>query len=121
MGERKTDSMSAFPSPLRGLPTTEVNTREVLGTELVIQREPPYAVIIHNDDETTFEFVIHILETDFQLSGEMAEHIALTAHEEGSAVVVVRSKEQARTLIQLAQMHARNAGFPLKFSMEPAP
>ncbi len=48
------------------------------------------SVVIHNDDVTPYEYVIHLLGSVFMLSEELADHIAFTAHNNGSAVVVVR-------------------------------
>lgn len=80
--------------------------------------EPPYAVLMHNDEVTTFEFVIYILQRIFLLSEEIADHVAFTAHEEGIAIVVVRPRAQAKRLIDVAHDQARIAGYPLTFTLE---
>ena len=78
-----------------------------------------WRVIIHNDPITTFEYVIHILGDLFMLSSEIAEHVAVTAHENGEAVVVIRPKEEALRLTKVAVSRARTDGYPLTFSAEP--
>ena len=80
--------------------------------------EPRYNVLIHNDEVTTFEYVIYILNSLFLLSDELAEHIAWTAHNKGTAIVVVRPRSEAETLAKAASNRARIDGFPLTFSVE---
>ena len=82
--------------------------------------EPPWRVIIHNDDITTFDFVINVLTSIFKLSGEIAEHIAMIAHTTGRAHVVTRPKREAEMLVAKAHFAARMEDFPLTFSLEPA-
>lgn len=84
-----------------------------------IALEPPWRVIIHNDDVTTFEFVINVLVSIFGLSGEIAEHIALTAHITGMAHVCTRPRREAQTLVYKAHFAARLEDFPLTFTLEP--
>jgi ATP-dependent Clp protease adaptor protein ClpS len=92
-------------------PVTEDVTRAVL--------EPQYLILIHNDDVTPFEYVMSILGRVFLLSEEIAEHVAMTAHNEGRAVVMVRPREEAKRLITVAHSRARMDGYPLAFTMEP--
>lgn len=81
---------------------------------------PLYNVLIHNDPITTFEYVMTILGDVFWLSYEMAEHVAYTAHEQGTAIVVVRPKPEAKRLSDKAKGQARADGYPLTFSIEPS-
>jgi ATP-dependent Clp protease adaptor protein ClpS len=83
------------------------------------QLEPPFIVFIHNDDVTPFEYVILILSTIFELSHELAEHIAWVAHNTGIARVVTRPRSEAERLVAKAHAAARMDGYPLTFSMEP--
>lgn len=76
-------------------------------------------VLIHNDDITTFEFVIAILQRIFRLSYEIADHIAWETHTKGVAPVVTRPKAEAQRLVDQAHAAARANGFPLTFTIEP--
>ena len=67
-----------------------------------LELEPRYRVLIHNDDVTTFDYVIRILGQIFLLSHEMADHIAWTTHEQGQAVVVIRPRPEAERLAKKA-------------------
>ncbi len=91
--------------------------------EFIVVDQPVFdeqqRVLIHNDDVTPFDFVITVLKSVFRLSQEIAEHITLTAHLKGLALVVVRPKPEAERLVAKAHMAARIEGFPLSFSLEP--
>ncbi|MDQ3248056.1 MAG: ATP-dependent Clp protease adaptor ClpS [Chloroflexota bacterium] len=85
----------------------------------IVKLEPPYRVLIHNDDHTPFDYVIGILEEVFRLSDELAEHVAFEAHNKGVAIVVIRPRPEAQKLIAAAHGLARLDGYPLTFSLEP--
>ena len=85
-------------------------------TELM---EALFRVLLHNDDVTPFDYVIGTLAKVFTLSSEISEHIALTAHHEGLAIVIIRPRTEAERLSQSANRLARADGFPLTFSVEP--
>lgn len=76
------------------------------------------SVVIHNDDVTPYEYVVRMLGDLFMLSEELAEHVALTAHTKGEAVVVVRPRPEAEKLVKVALGRARLDGYPLTFSVE---
>jgi ATP-dependent Clp protease adaptor protein ClpS len=75
-------------------------------------------VLIHNDDVTPFDFVIHTLSSVFMLSDELAEHIAATAHDNGVAVVAIRPRAEAEMLMRVALGRAKKDGYPLQFTLE---
>lgn len=81
--------------------------------------EPLYRVIIHNDDVTPMDFVVHILKTIFYLSNNRAAEIMFTAHFSGIAYVQTLPKSEAEKRIQKAHFAAGLEGYPLHFSMEP--
>ena len=83
------------------------------------ETEPPYRVIVHNDDVTPMEFVIHILTTVFLVPYENAVTIMYTAHLNGAAYVQTLPKPEAKKRINKAHFAARMQGYPLEFSMEP--
>lgn len=81
--------------------------------------EPPWRVIIHNDDVTPYDFVVRLLASIFKLSAEIADHIALTAHLTGKAHVVTRPRREAETLVNKAHFAAQLENYPLMFTLEP--
>ena len=85
-----------------------------------VEEGPLYRVIIHNDDVTPMDFVVHILITIFFVPEPNASHIMYTAHLNGQADVQTLPRPEAQKRIGKAHFAARLRGYPLKFSMEPA-
>jgi ATP-dependent Clp protease adaptor protein ClpS len=81
--------------------------------------EPLYRVLIHNDHVTPMDFVVQILKTIFYLSNDKALDIMMTAHITSIAYVQTLAKSEAEKRINKAHVEASNAGYPLKFTMEP--
>ncbi len=97
------------------------NQREegVLTKDVIETREPSmYKVLLHNDDYTTMEFVIAILESVFQKSTPDATKIMLNVHNEGVGVAGVYTKEICETKISVVHLLAKKNEFPLRCSME---
>jgi ATP-dependent Clp protease adaptor protein ClpS len=80
---------------------------------------PLYQVIIHNDDVTPMDFVLHILVSIFRLDGIHAFQVMYTAHYYGSAYVQTLPKPEAEKRIGLAHFSARMSSYPLEFSLKP--
>ena len=93
----------------------EIEITEENQTEL----EPLYRVIIHNDDVTPMDFVIHVLTSIFFLAARDALEVMLTAHYKGAAYVQTLPKAEAQKRINKAHFAAGLEGYPLHFSMEP--
>jgi len=82
-------------------------------------REPSmYRVLLHNDDYTSMEFVVDILQFVFNKSMEQATLIMLKVHNEGIGLCGVYTYEVAETKVGAVETLARENGFPLKCSME---
>ena len=100
---------------LQVAPEIEIIEEQEEETEL----EPLYRVIIHNDDVTPMDFVVHVLKTFFYLSNPKAAEIMLTAHVYGTAYVQTLPKAEAENRINKAHFAAGLEGYPLHFSLEP--
>ncbi len=87
--------------------------------EAETQLEPLYRVIIHNDDVTPMDFVVHVLTSTFFLLQPDAMEAMLTAHYMGAAYVQTLPKAEAQKRINKAHFAAGLEGYPLHFSMEP--
>lgn len=97
------------------------NQREesVLERDSIEVEEPClYKVLLHNDDYTTMEFVISILETIFHRSIADATKIMLNVHNEGIGIAGVYTKEICETKISVVHQLAKKNEFPLRCSME---
>jgi ATP-dependent Clp protease adaptor protein ClpS len=78
-----------------------------------------YRVVMHNDDFTTQEFVIHVLMTFFRKDAIEATQIMLKVHMSGRAIVGVYTKDLAETKHQQVSDYARENGHPLLLTVEP--
>ena len=77
-----------------------------------------YRVLLLNDDFTTMEFVVYILETIFQKTPSEATQIMLQVHKSGRGVAGIFSKQIAEAKIESVHAQAKREGFPLKCVME---
>jgi ATP-dependent Clp protease adaptor protein ClpS len=76
-------------------------------------------VLMHNDNYTTMEFVVLMLEAVFHKPAAEAERIMLQVHTNGIGICGVYTAEVAETKICVVHRHAREHGFPLMCTMEP--
>ena len=79
-----------------------------------------FKVVLLNDDYTTMEFVVHILEEIFQKSPAEAYQIMMHVHVNGRGIAGVYPWEVAETKAEQVIARARDAGFPLKAVTEEA-
>jgi ATP-dependent Clp protease adaptor protein ClpS len=95
-------------------------------TESKTRRQPPYAVILHNDDLNGMDFVIQVLRKVFGYTVEKCVELMLQAHHQGRCVVWVGTLEVAE--LKADQIHscgpdpdAKTKGAqPLGVTVEPA-
>jgi len=84
-------------------------------------RQPElFKVILHNDDYTTMQFVIDVLESIFHRSPAEAYRIMMLVHSRGHGVCGAYPYEVAETKVALVHDKAQASGFPLRASLEPA-
>jgi ATP-dependent Clp protease adaptor protein ClpS len=87
----------------------------------VEKKEPTlYKVILLNDDYTTMEFVLHVLEDVFQRSPAESYRIMMQVHVNGSGIAGVYPWEVAETKVETLASLARAAEFPLRATVEEA-
>ena len=97
---------------------TDSTVKERVRTE---KKEPTlYKVFLLNDDYTTMEFVLHVLETVFQKSPAEAYRIMMQVHLNGSGIAGVYPWEIAETKVETLTSLARRAEFPLRAAIEEA-
>lgn len=90
------------------------------GVEEELDEPPLYKVLLHNDDYTTMEFVVEILQKVFYKSPAEATHIMLLVHRNGVGVCGIYTVELAETKVELVHHLAKKNGFPLQCTMEEA-
>lgn len=77
-----------------------------------------YQVLLHNDNYTTMEFVVNILMTVFRKTADQATNIMLAVHKRGIGIAGVYPREIAETKIERTHFLAREAGFPLRCTLQ---
>ena len=98
---------------------TKQHSSTVLAPERVKAKPPrTYKVILFNDDYTTMDFVIEVLQRFFAMNRERALQIMLKVHNEGSAVCGVYSLDVAETKVGQVTEFAKQHGHPLRCGME---
>ena len=78
-----------------------------------------YKVLLHNDDYSTMEFVIFVLEKFFKKSPSEAYTIMMSVHQEGVGVCGIYTREVAESKSVKVNNYAKTQGHPLKSSIEP--
>ena len=88
-------------------------------TERQQTKEPSlYRVLLLNDDYTSMDFVIHVLERVFHKSPAEATQIMLNVHKKGAGICGVYTREVAETKIVTVHEMAARKKYPLRCTME---
>ena len=87
-------------------------------TKSVTKEPTRYRVILHNDDYTTMEFVVDVLESVFHKQPAEAFRIMMQVHTQGQGLCGLYPYEVAETKTSTVQHLARDQGFPLQVSMD---
>ncbi len=99
---------------LEPLDDGEVLTKE----DTRVKKPRRYWVIMHNDDYTTQDFVVHVLEQFFHKTGAEAQKLMMMVHLQGKANVGLYSKDIAETKAHHVMEYARENGMPLKLTTQ---
>ena len=84
------------------------------------KREPTqFKVVLLNDDYTTMDFVVDVLESIFHKQPAEAFRIMMMVHTQGKGLCGVYPHEVAETKVDTVIERARENGFPLRAAMEP--
>ena len=96
------------------------------GTETVTRRKirlrppPLYKVVMLNDDFTSMDFVVAVLESIFRKTPAEAVQIMLHVHNIGQGLCGTFSREIAEAKMDQVHKRAAQEGFPLHCVMEEA-
>jgi ATP-dependent Clp protease adaptor protein ClpS len=102
--------MSKIGRDFEGWVTTDDKTK--------VKEPPLYKVLLHNDDYTSMEFVVLLLEKVFNKSTPEATRIMLNVHQQGIGVAGVYHKEIAETKVAIVHDLAQKNEYPLRCSIE---
>jgi ATP-dependent Clp protease adaptor protein ClpS len=79
-----------------------------------------FKVLLHNDDYTTMDFVVHVLESIFNMAEDQAIQVMLNVHVKGIGIAGVYTYEVAEMKVARTTAVAREQEFPLLCTMEKA-
>ena len=80
-----------------------------------------WRVLLHNDDFTTQEFVVWVLETVFNMPHAQAFAVMMHVHEAGIGVAGLFTRDVAETKVKTTRHLAEQHEYPLMVTLEPAP
>jgi len=83
-----------------------------------LKKPPLYKVLLHNDDYTSMEFVVFILQNIFQKPETDAIRIMLQVHNQGVGIAGVYTYEIAEAKVSAVTSLAHENEFPLLASLE---
>jgi ATP-dependent Clp protease adaptor protein ClpS len=97
-----------------------MSNQTITKTQQRTKLPPQYKVLLLNDDYTPMEFVVYVLERFFNKSLLEAERVMSEAHEKGVSVAGVYTFEIAETKVNQVLIVAKEEGYPLRVTLEPA-
>lgn len=97
---------------------SEHDTGVITESQQQLKKPPLYKVLLHNDDYTTMEFVVDILQSVFHKSESDAVRIMLAVHQQGVGVAGVYTYEIAEAKVEKVAQLARAHEFPLLCTLE---
>jgi ATP-dependent Clp protease adaptor protein ClpS len=97
---------------------SEHDVSVITETQKEVKKPPLYKVLLHNDDYTTMEFVVYILQNVFHKAELDAVRIMLAVHHQGVGVAGVYTHEIAEAKIDQVTDLARTNEFPLLCTLE---
>ena len=78
-----------------------------------------WKVLLHNDDYTTKEFVVWVLESIFHQTPTEAFAIMMHVHQQGIGVAGLFTRDVAETKVKATQQLAEQHEYPLLVTIEP--
>lgn len=96
----------------------ETNSKVIERTKIKIKEPKKYKVIMHNDDFTTMEFVVVILNIIFNKDFDEANRIMMEVHKSGKGIAGIYPYDIAISKANKAMTMAKEEGFPFKLTVE---
>src|SRR5437762_12564808 len=100
------------------LPLAELDEAPVAESKEKTEEPPLFKVLLHNDDYTTMEFVVWVLQSIFNMPEDLAFQVMLNVHVKGIGVAGVYTYEIAEMKVAKTTALAREHEFPLLVTME---
>jgi len=100
-------------------PSPDFEEAAVVESREKVEEPPLFKVLLHNDDFTTMEFVVWVLESVYNMAEEQALQVMLNVHLRGIGVAGIYTYEIAETKVEKTTALAREQEYPLLVTMEP--
>jgi ATP-dependent Clp protease adaptor protein ClpS len=100
-------------------PDTHDSTLIESQSDQKVERPRMWRVLLHNDDYTTQEFVVWVLETIFHKDHGEAFEIMMSVHRSGMGIAGVFTRDVAETKVRTTKQLAEEHEYPLLVTMEP--
>ena len=100
---------------------SQIRNRTAPEPEIKERVEHPklWKVLLHNDDFTTQEFVVWVLETVFNMPPPDAFAVMMHVHQAGVGVAGLFTRDVAETKVKATQRLAEQHEYPLLVTLEP--
>jgi ATP-dependent Clp protease adaptor protein ClpS len=105
--------------PLNSQEDTEEESGIAVLEHTKLQKPRMFKVLLHNDDYTTMDFVVHILEKFFKKNQHEAQRVMLEVHTRGIGICGIYTREIAESKTDKVNHYSEEHGHPLKCSFEP--
>lgn len=104
-------------------PNDQRQAGDAVKERVVPKKDEPrlFNVLLINDDYSTMDFVVHVLEHVFQKSPAEAYRVMMQVHLQGKGLAGVYPWEVAETKVETVAGLAHDAGYPLRAVIEEAP
>ena len=99
-------------------PDSRYEESAVAESEEKVEEPSLFKVLLHNDDYTTMEFVVWVLQSVFNMPEEEAIQVMLNVHVQGLGVAGIYTFEVAEMKVEKTTAMAREHEFPLLCTME---
>ena len=96
---------------------TRDKTRTHQDTQSKIRMPYQYAVIIHNDEVTSMDFVVEVLCKVFHKNPVEASTLMMSVHNSGQGVAGIFTYDIAVTKKYQAERRAADKGYPLRLTL----
>jgi ATP-dependent Clp protease adaptor protein ClpS len=94
------------------------STEVIERPEQEVRLPPMFRVVLYNDDYTTMDFVVQVLESVFLMHPAEAFRVMMQVHQQGRGICGTYPLEIAETKVGLVHGLARDNGFPLRAGVE---
>jgi ATP-dependent Clp protease adaptor protein ClpS len=99
-------------------PQSQYDEAPVAESHEKVEEPPLFKVLLHNDDYTTMEFVVWVLESVFNMPEDEAVRVMLNVHVQGVGVAGIYTFEVAQMKVEKTTTLAQEHEYPLLCTME---